>query len=218
MAVSSNRRTLQSGNTFFLITWRAHHRIDLHSFSCASSFEVTPGQTKSARGQKSFASYFPSPPFCLLHNVHSSAGWNLTFVPIFRLPSFVWTKWNMRWTSMTRTPSSTASGTLRAAWATSQTRGTRRTICRRACRCCLSWAPTLCSPWFYASGQCVRQRSFKSFSYLCWQSFSVQTICTMCGTIRACVCAARARGVPRTLRSSTKSCSTSRLPPISPPL
>lgn len=168
--------------------------------------------------QRSKVCCFPSPPFSLLHDVHSSGGQTLTFVHIFHLLSFVWTKWNTRWTSMTRTPSSTASGTLRAAWAPSQTRGTQRTICRRACRCCLSWAPTLCSPWFYANGQCVEQRSVKWFSYPCWQSFAVQTICAVCGTICACVCAARARGVPRTSRSSMRSCSTSRLPPISPPL
>lgn len=52
----------------------------------------------------------------------------------------------------------------------------------------------------------------------CWRSFPVQTICTVCGSICTFVCAARARGVLRTLKSSTKSCSTSRLLLISPPL
>lgn len=136
---------------------------------------------------------------------------------------------------MTRTPSSTVSGTLSAAWTTSQTKGTQRMSCRRVCRCCLSWALMLCSPWFCGKGQCVETlaETFKS-TFNCYHWSQSSNICTMFHNLFSnqtllmrllsaslvqfvTLCLVPARGVLRTSRSSTRSCSTSRPPLISPP-
>lgn len=142
----------------------------------------------------------------------------------------------MSWTSMTRTPSSTVSGTPSAAWTTSQTKGTRRMSCRRVCHCCLSWALMLCSPWFCGKGQCIETLTgtFKSVFYCGRWSQSSDIYITfrdlfsdhtpLIKLLSASVvqfmtlCLVPARGARRTWRSSTRSCSMSRPPLISPPL
>lgn len=139
--------------------WLLHHQMEgitQNRFALISMylvigefFKVTAWQLNSPRGQR------------LSLKVCTLCGLIVVSPPL--CPASI--KWNTSWTSTTRTPSFTASRTPSAAQTTSQTRRTRRTSCRRVCHCCLSWAPMLCSRWFYASGQYVEPL----FNYYAWK-------------------------------------------------